>query len=162
MKPKKKKSIGGVVTLDKLGSSFLGTDIDRYVLAYFSTSVQVAVYAIATRILSKLLNIYPNRMFLHLIQPVVYSRYDENRDASQLNQAFKFLYSANNIIGFLLVAVFAPLGEELLLLVFNQEYVLQAYWPLLIFFGLLNAGECPPYHYCQGHSETQNTDHLQK
>ncbi len=129
--------------IDKLGGSFLGTDIDRYVLAYFSTNIQVAVYAIATRILSKVMDIYPNRMFLYLIQPVVYSRYDENKDDSQLNEAFRFLCSANNIIGFLLVAVFAPLGEELLLLVFDQEYVLQAYWPLLIFLGFLMLENMP-------------------
>lgn len=129
--------------IDKLGASFLSTDIDRYILAYFSTNVQVAIYAIATKILTKILNFYPNRMFQHVIQPALYSKYDSKQLHSDLNKMFRFVYSANNLVGFFFLAVFVPFGADLLLLVFHQEYIVDAYWPLTFFLIFLIFNNVP-------------------
>ncbi len=119
--------------INSMGTSFLGTDIDRYMLGYFSTNTQVAVYAIATRVLRQLMFFYPHQMFKSVLEPAFYNKYDESSKKSDLNRMFQFLFNANSIVGFLFIAIFYPLGERLLVLVFDQDYVLEAYWPLLIF-----------------------------
>jgi len=129
--------------IDKLGGSFLSTDIDRYILAFISTNTQVAIYAISTKILTKILNFYPGRMFQHVIAPALYTTYDRNQLTSDLNRMFKFVYSANNIIGILFLAVFIPLGKDLLILVFHQDYIADAYWPLTFFLIFLVFNNIP-------------------
>jgi len=46
---------------------------------------------------------------------------------------FEFLYKANNLLGCMTVAIFIPLGRDLLSLFFTQEYAMDAYWPLSVF-----------------------------
>lgn len=123
--------------VEKFGASFLGTDIDRYILAYFSTNVQVAVYAVATKTLTKLLTFYPNRMFKFVSEAALFSKYDKKESDESLNKVFSFLYNANNVVAFLFLAIFIPLGKDLLDFVFENDYVKQAYWPLVIFLCFL-------------------------
>ncbi len=130
---KEEKSYRNISYLNSLGTSFLGTDIDRYVLGYFSTNVQVAIYAIATKILTHLLYLYPSKMFSSVIEPAFYSKYDNSTDESDLNKMFQFLFNANSMIGFMFISIFYPLGDKLLIMVFEQKYIEQVYWPLLIF-----------------------------
>ena len=122
---------------EKFGASFLGTDIDRYLLAYFSTNVQVAIYAVATKTLTKLLTFYPNRMFNLVSEAALFSKYDQNENDKDLNKIFSFLYNANNIVAFLFLALFISQGREMLDFVFENDYVKQAYWPLVIFLCFL-------------------------
>ncbi len=130
---KEEKSYRNISYLNSLGTSFLGTDIDRYVLGYFSTNVQVAIYAIATKILTHLLYLYPSKMFKSVIEPAFYSKYDNSTNESDLNNMFQFLFNANTMIGFMFISIFYPLGDKLLMLVFEQKYIEQVFWPLLIF-----------------------------
>jgi O-antigen/teichoic acid export membrane protein len=140
---KDEKSYRWGVYVDKLGGSFLSTDIDRYILAYLSTNMQVAIYAVSTKILTKMLNFYPGRMFQHVIAPALYSTYDRRQLTSDLNRMFKFVYSANNIIGILFLAIFVPLGMDLLQLVFQQDYIADAYWPITFFLIFLIFNNVP-------------------
>jgi O-antigen/teichoic acid export membrane protein len=123
--------------IEKFGASFLGTDIDRYILAYFSTNIQVAVYAVATKTLSKLMIFYPNRMFKFVSEAALFSKYDQHQDDRDLNRMFGFIYNANNVVAFLFLAIFIPLGSFLLEFVFENDYIRQAYWPLIIFLCFL-------------------------
>ena len=127
------KSYRRISYINSMGTSFLGTDIDRYILGYFSTNLQVAIYAIATRVLKQLMFFYPHQMFKSVLEPAFYNKYDGSKNKTDLNSMFQFLFNANCIVGFFFIAIFYPLGNILLEFVFDQEYVLDAYWPLLIF-----------------------------
>jgi O-antigen/teichoic acid export membrane protein len=119
--------------INQIGTSFLGTDIDRYILAYFSTNIQVAIYAVATNILKKLIFFLPNQMLRPLIEPAVYSRYDQKQKDLELFKVFQLVYNINNYVIFLFLAIFIPLGTELLKIIFKHEYIENVYWPLIIF-----------------------------
>lgn len=119
--------------INNLGTSFLGTDVDRYLLGALSTNVQVAVYALATNILKKLLTFYPLKMFMSIAEPAFYSKFDSTGKNSDLQHMFQFIYTSNNVVGFLFFALFYPLGKDLLSLVFSKPYVQDAYWPLVVF-----------------------------
>ncbi|MEM9829701.1 MAG: polysaccharide biosynthesis C-terminal domain-containing protein [Bacteroidota bacterium] len=129
--------------IDKLGASFLGTDIDRYILAYFSNNIQVAIYAISTRILTKFLKFYPHRMFKHIFEVALYTKFDASKRDSDINRSFSIIYNANNIVSFLAIAIFVPLGREMLDFVLQQEYTQQAYLPICIFLVFLIFNSIP-------------------
>jgi O-antigen/teichoic acid export membrane protein len=123
--------------LNDIGTSFLSTNIDRYILALFSTSTQVAIYAIATGILSRLLHFMPRKLLGTIAEPAFYSRYDQSSSSSDLNKMFQMIFNANNILVFLHLSLFFPLGHDLLRLVFKQDYVAHAYWPIIAFLVFL-------------------------
>ncbi|WKN41968.1 oligosaccharide flippase family protein [Tunicatimonas pelagia] len=129
--------------IDKLGGSFLGTDIDRYILAYFSNNVQVAIYAISTRILTKFLKFYPHLMFKHIFEVALYTKFDASQRDSDINRSFSIIYNANNIVSFLAIAIFVPLGREMLDFALKQEYTQQAYLPICIFLVFLIFNSIP-------------------
>ena len=127
------KSYRRLSYFNQLGTSFLSTDIDRYILAYLSNSIQVAIYALATQILRKALQLMPSRLFNPVIEPAFYARYDESGEAAELNRMFQFIFNINLVVSLLYLSLFIPLGRDLLVLVFKQDYVGRAYWPLLIY-----------------------------
>jgi len=140
---KEKKSYRRISYINNIGNSFLGTNIDRYILAYFSQNIQVAIYAISTNLLGKILNIMPLRMFFPLLEPAFYSKYDETGKSSDLNRIFQFVFNQGNIISFLFLSLFIPLGKDILQFLFNQNYILAAYWPIIIFLGFLMVYSIP-------------------
>ncbi|MDX2245484.1 MAG: oligosaccharide flippase family protein [Bacteroidia bacterium] len=130
------KSYRRVSYVNKIGTSFLGTDIDRYVLGYFSNPTQVAIYVLATRVLTKLMDFYPEKMFKPVSEPAFFSKYDteeSDKKEAEVNRMFQFMFNANNIIGFLFLAILLPLGKDFLILVFEKDYTADAYFPLIVF-----------------------------
>ncbi|MBD3342227.1 MAG: hypothetical protein GF353_24205 [Candidatus Lokiarchaeota archaeon] len=134
---KEEKSYTFASYINQLGASFLGTDIDRYILALFSTNIQVAIYAVATNILKKLIFFLPHTLFKDVLEPSIYRRYDEKQSQTELNDIFQIIINLNNYVIFLILAIFIPLGRELLSFVFDKEYIQDAYFPLLIFLCFL-------------------------
>lgn len=128
------KSYRRVSYVNKIGTSFLGTDIDRYILGYWSNPTQVAIYVLATRVLTKLMDFYPEKMFKPVSEPAFFSRYDtSDQKEVEVNRMFQFMFNANNIIGFLFLAILLPLGKDFLVLVFEKDYTADAYFPLIVF-----------------------------
>ncbi|MEZ4774712.1 MAG: polysaccharide biosynthesis C-terminal domain-containing protein [Bacteroidia bacterium] len=128
------KSYRRVSYINKIGTSFLGTDIDRYILGYFSNPTQVAIYVLATKVLTKLMDFYPEKMFKPVSEPAFFSNYDNSeKKEKEVNRMFRFMFNANNIIGFLFLAILLPLGKDFLILVFKKDYTADAYFPLIVF-----------------------------
>ncbi len=131
------KSYRRVNYVNTIGMSFLGTNIDCYLLAYFSTTLQVAIYSVATRVLTALLTFYPLKMFRSVAAPALFTKYDKGQSGRDLKQMFRLLFNANTVFGFMALAIFIPAGSELLQLVFDNAYAVDAYWLLVIFLGFL-------------------------
>lgn len=123
--------------LNAWGVNFQGSDIAKWVLEGFSNSMQVGIYTLTTQILKKILDFYPLRMLRPLAEPAMYGKYDEKKDGSALNKMFQFFFNANNIFGFLVLAIFIPLGTDFLDMFFKRTYTLETYWPLVIFMFFL-------------------------
>ena len=140
---KKERSYRRTCYFNELGTSFLRTDIDRYILAYFSQSIQVAIYAIATNILKRIVNVMPISMFKPLLEPAFYGKYDESKKNSHLNRMFQFSFKAGNILGFLYLTIFISSGKEIMQIVFKQQYAVDAYYPLLVFLIFLMCYSIP-------------------
>jgi O-antigen/teichoic acid export membrane protein len=119
--------------INEIGYSFLGTDIDRYILAYFSSTYQVAIYALATKIVKQLSILFPHKMLKSIIEPAFYSRYEETQNKNELNRMFRFIFNINTILGFLIITLFIAFGKKLLIVLFDQQYVTEAYIPIIIF-----------------------------
>ncbi|MBC8342364.1 MAG: oligosaccharide flippase family protein [Bacteroidetes bacterium] len=127
--------------INDFGISFLRSDIDRFILSYFSTNIQVAIYALATEILKKVGSFIPHIMFKTVITPAFFRNYDEKKTDKSLNDMFTFIINIDLMVGIIYLGLFIPLGHELLLLFFQQAYAGEAYLPMLIFlsFMIINA-----------------------
>lgn len=127
--------------INEFGISFLKTDIDRYILAAFSTNIQVAIYALTTSVLKKIGNFIPHVMFKQMLGPVIFSKFDNTKSEKTLNKMFQFVINLDLSFTIIYVGFFIPIGKELLELVFNQEYAKEAYQPMLIilFFFIFNS-----------------------
>ncbi|MCB0854121.1 MAG: oligosaccharide flippase family protein, partial [Bacteroidetes bacterium] len=131
---KDEKEYRQISYINQIGTSFLGTDIDRYIIGYFSTPTQVAIYVLATQILGKLGNFFPEKMLKPLSTPAFFAEYDNSKEsAAKLNRMFQFIFNTNNIIGFMFLACFIPVGKDLIMYVFHKPYTEEAFWPLIIF-----------------------------
>jgi len=122
--------------LDDLGVRVLSTDIDRYLIGFFSQSAQVAIYAVAATITSRLEYFLPHRMLQSVIEPAIYRRYEETGGVSGVAPIFGAIFKVNYVLAFGFLAVFVPLGGELLRAVFGDVY--DASWaPTVIFLAFL-------------------------
>jgi len=119
--------------VNNIGMSFLDTNIDRYVLAAFANPIEVAIYVVATRVMAVVDRVYPQQMFKSVVAPAFYSKYDETESDTDLDRMFRFLFNANSAFGFMVLAVFLPIGRDLLRLVFKQDYAVDSYWVLVLF-----------------------------
>lgn len=122
--------------IDEWGINFLGTDIARYLVAYFSNNVEVAIYAVATTIVTRLQFFLPFTILRPLASATFYSHYEKSGDSGELQRMFRFLYDINNLVSFLFLAIFAASGRELLALVFRETYG-EAFYPVLILLAFL-------------------------
>jgi O-antigen/teichoic acid export membrane protein len=122
--------------LDDLGVRMLSTDIDRYLIGFFSQSPQVAIYAVAATIASRLEFFLPHRMLQSVIEPAIYRRYEETGGVPGVAPIFGVIFKVNYVLAFGFLAVFVPLGGELLRVVFGDVY--DASWaPTVIFLAFL-------------------------
>lgn len=129
---KEERSYRRISYINAFGISFLQTDIDRYILAYFSTNIQVAIYALATTTLKKIGSFIPHVMFKQLISPAFFGKYDESNNDKILNKMFRFIINIDLTFTILYLGIFIPLGKELLQFVFKQNYVVEAYTTMII------------------------------
>ena len=122
--------------LDDLGVRVLSTDIDRYLIGFFSQSAQVAIYAVAATIVARLEYLLPHRMLQSVIEPAIYRRYEEAGGVPGVAPIFGAIFRVNYLLAFGFLAVFLPLGGELLRVVFGDVY--DASWaPVVIFLAFL-------------------------
>jgi len=130
---KREKEYRHISYVNSLGVNFLGSDVNKWILGGFSAALQVSIYTLATQILEKLLDFFPIKMIQPLAEPAMYGKYDEEKEGKLLNKMFQLLYCANNLIGFMTLAIFLPLGRDLILAFFKREYTADAFWPLIVF-----------------------------
>lgn len=128
--------------INDFGTTLLGTGVDRYLLAALAAPVEVAIYAVAATIATRLQALMPRQLFLPLVTASFFSRYEERRDPRDLDRMFALITHANTAVALLLLASFAPAGRELLALVFREEYA-GAYLPALVFLSLLPLQQLP-------------------
>jgi len=122
--------------LDELGVRALSTDIDRYLIGFFSQSAQVAIYAVAATIVQRLEYFLPHRLLQSVIEPAIYRRYEEAGGVPGVAPIFGAIFKVNYVLAFGFLAVFLPLGGELLRAVFGDVY--DASWaPAVIFLAFL-------------------------
>ena len=75
----------------------------------------------------------PLRMLMPLIEPVFFTKYDLSKNTIQLNRMFQLIFMIGNVIALYFVSIFLPFGKEILRLLFNKDYVMEAYWPFIMF-----------------------------
>lgn len=119
--------------LDDVAQNFLSADVSRYLLAAFSTTAQVASYALASTLAGRLGSFQPLEVFGSLARVSVFERFAHDDRIEALNRTFRFLYAANHLVSVIYLALFLPVGAELLAFVFREEYA-TAYLPALFLF----------------------------
>lgn len=119
--------------VNEVAGSFLTPDVSRYLLAAFSTTVEVATFAVATSIVTRLRSFQPLEIFRSLATVAIFERFEQTGRLEDLNKAFRFLYTTNHLVTVFYAALFVPLGAQALAWVFREEYV-SSFLPTLFFF----------------------------
>lgn len=122
--------------VNEWGVNFLSTDVARYIVSAFSNNVEVAIYAVATTIVSRLQFFLPIPMLKSITSAIFYSRYEETGNPEELHRMFRFLFDVNSLVSLALLVAFLAGGRDLLKIVFRSTYV-DAYFPVLILLGFL-------------------------
>ncbi len=117
--------------VDEVGNSLLSSDMSRFILAAFSTSPQVAVYAVATNVVDRLRALIPLEVFRPLATIVFFKRFDESESVEEVNRIFHLLFAVNRIVTVGYLALFIPLGQAALTWVFRPDYGI-SYLPVVI------------------------------
>ncbi len=117
--------------VDDVGNGLLSADINRFILAAFSSSPQVAIYAVASNIVLRLRALVPIWLFRPLVTVVFFKRYEESQSIHELNRMFSFIWALNRIVTTAFLVLFIPLGEETLVWVFREEYA-TSYLPMVL------------------------------
>ncbi len=126
--------------VDDIGTSLLSADINRFILAAFSSSSQVAVYAVATSIVERLRGLMPLEVFRPLATVTFFKRYEESGTIDEVNRMFGFIFAVNRIVTTAFLVLFIPLGYEAMVWVFREDYG-ASYLPvvlLLVAMGVLS------------------------
>ena len=127
--------------LDDVGNTFLSPDINRFVVAAFSTTSQVAIYSVAVSVIIKLRGLMPIEIFRPLASVTFFTRFEETRTIDEVNRMFSFLLSVNRIVTTGFLVLFIPLGYEVIVWAFRVDYG-PAYLPIVLlllsmgFFGM--------------------------
>ncbi len=122
--------------LDEVGVRVLSTDIDRFLIGFFSQSAQVAIYAVAATIATRLEFFLPHRMLHSIIEPTIFRRYQDHGGIAGVAPIFAAIFKVNFLLSFGFLAVFLALGGEILRAVFGEIY--DASWaPIVIFLSFL-------------------------
>ncbi|MEB2345947.1 MAG: polysaccharide biosynthesis C-terminal domain-containing protein [Deltaproteobacteria bacterium] len=122
--------------VNEWGVNFLSTDIARFIVSYFSDNVQVAIYAVATTIVSRLQFFLPIPMLKSVTGATFYTRYEQTGDPVELQRMFRFLYDTNSLVSLGLLVAFLTGGRELLAFVFHTTYG-DAFTPVVILLAFL-------------------------
>jgi O-antigen/teichoic acid export membrane protein len=119
--------------LDDVGNGLLSSDVNRFILAAFSTSPQVAVYAVASTIILRLRALVPIWLFRPLVTVIFFKRFEESGSIDEVNRMFSFVFALNRVVTTAFLILFIPLGQETLVWVFREDYV-SSYLPMVFLF----------------------------
>ena len=117
--------------VNDLGGVLLSANINRFIVAAFSSTAQVAIYSVAVSIILRLTALMPLEIFRPLASVTFFTRYEEKKTVDEVNRMFSFLLSMNRIVTTAFLALFIPLGYEVTVWVFKAEYG-PAYLPIVI------------------------------
>jgi O-antigen/teichoic acid export membrane protein len=128
--------------LADFGVAFLHTDIDRYLIGFFSSNVHVALYAVAATIYTRLQQLLPRALFRSLLDATFFSRFEQTRDPRELNRMFRFIFKTSALPTFYFLSIFVPLGHEILGFLFRDAYA-AAYGAVVIFLACMTFTAMP-------------------
>ncbi len=117
--------------VDDIGNSLLSPDMSRFILAAFSTSPQVAVYAVATNITQRLRALTPLEVFRPLTTVIFFKRFEEVGTVGEVNRMFHLLFAVDRIVTMSFLVLFVPLGYEALVWLFRLDYG-ASYLPIVL------------------------------
>ncbi|MAJ59443.1 MAG: hypothetical protein CBC48_05185 [bacterium TMED88] len=116
---------------DDLGTMLLSSPVNRLVLAALGTTGEVAIYAVASNIVDRLLAWQPMQLFRPIATVSFFSRYEETGRIEDVSRMFRFVYAVNRSVTMLFIVLFVPFGGRVLVWVFRPEYA-DSYWPAAI------------------------------
>ncbi|MCH2185850.1 hypothetical protein MK280_08255, partial [Myxococcota bacterium] len=116
---------------DDLGTMLLSSPVNRLILAALGTTGEVAIYAVASNIVDRLLAWQPMQLFRPIATVSFFSRYEETGRIEDVSRMFRFVYAVNRSVTMLFIVLFVPFGERLLVWVFRPEYA-KSYWPAVV------------------------------
>ena len=119
--------------IDDVGNGLLSNDINRFILAAFSTSPQVAIYAVASTIILRLRALVPIWLFRPLVTVIFFKRFEESGSIEEVNRMFSFIFALNRVVTTAFLVLFIPLGQETLVWVFREDYA-SSYVPMVFLF----------------------------
>ena len=108
--------------LDDLGTMLLSSPVNRLLLAALGSSAEVAIYAVASNVVDRLLAWQPIQLFRPIASVSIFSRYEKTGKIEDVNRMFRFIYSVNRSVTMLFVVLFIPFGDRILVWVFRPEY----------------------------------------
>ena len=117
--------------VNDMGGVLLSANINRFIVAAFSSTSQVAIYSVAVSIIVRLTALMPLEVFRPLASVTFFTRFEEKKTVDEVNRMFSFLLSMNRIVTTAFLALFIPLGYEVTVWVFKAEYG-PAYLPIVI------------------------------
>jgi len=128
--------------LSEYGVTFLNTEVDRYLIAVLSNRVDVAIYALATNVVERLRLVLPTQLFRPLMEATFYRRFEETGDRSEIDRMFQLLLTLTSVGSFAFVAVFVPVGREVLGVLFREEYA-ASYWIVVVYLVTMFSHQMP-------------------
>jgi O-antigen/teichoic acid export membrane protein len=128
--------------VDDLGHMLLSADFSRLILAAFAGSYQVAIYSVASSIADRLRALIPLEVFRPLVTVTFFKRFEETGTTEEVNRIFQFMFSVNRIVTTAFLVLFIPLGQQVLVWLFREDYG-ASYLPVVLLLTALAAFSMP-------------------
>jgi O-antigen/teichoic acid export membrane protein len=117
--------------VDDVGTMLLSSPVNRLLLAGLANTGEVAIFAVASNIVDRLLALQPIQVFRPIATVSLFARFEQSGDISDLNRMFRFIFGVDRSVSMLFLVLFAPLGEPILTFVFRPEYA-ASYAPAVV------------------------------
>lgn len=117
--------------VDDVGTMLLSSPVNRLLLAGLANTGEVAIFAVASNIVDRLLALQPIQVFRPIATVSLFARYERSGDISDVNRMFRFIFGVDRSVTMLFLVLFAPLGEPILSFVFRPEYA-ASYAPAVV------------------------------
>ncbi len=108
--------------VDDVGTMLLSSPVNRLLLAGLASTGEVAIFAVASNIVDRLLALQPIQVFRPIATVSLFARYEQSGDIKDVNRMFRFILGVDRSVTMLFVVLFLPLGEPLLSFVFRPDY----------------------------------------
>lgn len=128
--------------VDDLGHMLLSADFSRLILAAFAGSYQVAIYSVASSIADRLRALIPLEVFRPLVTVTFFKRFEETGTIEEVNRIFQFMFSVNRVVTTAFLVLFIPLGQQVLVWLFREDYG-ASYLPVVLLLAALAAFSMP-------------------